>query len=323
MARARRRQRNVQRGLKQAPRPGVWLSRHGQVALSTLGELVRKPLGSLMTVLVVAIAMALPAGLFLLLQQVEGLSNQWQQTTSVSLFLKPDVEDEAALALAAGLESRSDVAAVKLLTSDDSMAEFRGYSGFGNMLDVLDENPLPGLLLIEPGDPEDVDAIEVLVETLQDLPEQDLVQFDQQWLRRFHAMTAIGQRAALVLGASLGLAVLLIVGNTIRLEIQSRRPEIEITKLVGATNAFVRRPFLYRGLWFGVSGGMLAWMLTGMALTALGTPVAELAGLYGSEFRLTAWQPLTLTGLLGAGAALGLGGAWIAVGRHLQAITPS
>jgi cell division transport system permease protein len=309
--------------LRHRQRPGVWIARHLQVALATLGELTRKPLASLMTTLVIAIALALPAILLLLLTQVETLSSGWQQTTAMSVFLGPEIGDEEALALAAEIEERHDVEAVNMLTRDDAMAEFRRYSGFGNVLEALDSNPLPAVLLVHPQTGIAPDALTVLVRALEDRPESELVQYDHQWLQRFQAMTAIGQRVAVVLGASLGLAVLLVVGNTIRLEIQNRRPEIEITKLVGGTDAFIRRPFLYRGIWYGLAGGIAAWLLTGAALSALSPPVAELAGLYGSGFQLTAWHPLALAILTGTGVMLGLGGAWVAVGRHLQAISPS
>ena len=323
MGRATRRQRGNAAARKRTLRPGVWLARHGQVALSTLGDLARRPLGSLMTTLVIGVALALPTGLFLLLEQVRTLADGWQQTTSVSVFLKPETGDEAALHLAAQLEQRPDVASVTPLTSDDAMAEFRRYSGFGEVLDALDTNPLPPVLEVQPAGAADEEAIDRLLAVLKELPEQDLVRFDHQWLKRFHAMTAIAQRTAMVLGVSLGLAVLLGVGNTVRLEIQNRRPEIEITKLVGGTDGFIRRPFLYRGVWYGISGGLVAWLFAGAALTALSAPVAELAGLYGSGFRLSAWHPAAWTTLTASGVLLGLAGAWIAVGRHLQQIAPS
>lgn len=304
-------------------RPGVWAARHLQVALATLGELSRRPLASLMTTLVIAIALALPAILLLLLTQMETLSTGWQQTAAVSVFLNPDIGDEEALLLATTLEERSDIDTVNVLTRDDAMAEFRRYSGFGNVLEALDSNPLPAVLLVHPTEKISAEALAKLARSLEERTESELVQYDHQWLQRFQAMTAIGQRAAIVLGASLGLAVLLVIGNTIRLEIQNRTPEIEITKLVGGTDAFIRRPFLYRGIWYGLAGGFTAWLLTGAALSALSTPVSELAGLYNSGFRLTAWHPLALGALAGTGVMLGLMGAWIAVGRHLQAINPS
>ncbi len=318
----RRRSINQLIGSNRLPRPGTWLSRHAQVALATLGELARRPLGSLMTVLVIGIALALPSGMLIALIQAETLGGEWRQSTSISVFLQMDVDEEQTLALAADLENRAEVDHVQIMTRDDALEEFRRYSGFGEALDALEGNPLPSVLLVQPvnSSPEVVTG---LVNTVNALPETDLVQYDHQWLQRFRAMAAIGQRAAMVLGVSLGLAVLLIIGNTIRLEILNRQPEIEITKLVGATNAFIRRPFLYRGIWYGLAGGLAAWLLVGTALSALSDPIAELAGLYDSSFRVSAWHPLTFTGLITTGIVLGLGGAWVAVGRHLQAITPS
>ena len=309
--------------LRHLPRPGVWIGRHLQAALGALGDLARKPLGSAMTILVISIALALPAGLFSLLQQVLQLSEGWGRTTAVSVFLDHQISDEDALALAVEVEGRDDVASVDLLTRDDALAEFRLYSGFGDVIDILEDNPLPPVLQVVVPDNADIEQTTTLVRHLEAMPGSALVEFDDQWLRRFRAMATTAQRAALVLGVSLGLAVLLIVGNTIRLEIQGRRSEIEITKLVGGTDAFIRRPFLYRGLWYGLIGGLIAWLLTGAALQALSGPVSELASLYGSPFRLSAWQPLSLAVLLGAASSLALAGAWSAVGRHLRAITPS
>lgn len=309
-------------GTNRLPRPGIWFSRHMQVALAALGEMARKPLGSLMTVLVIGIALALPAGMLITLIQVESLSGEWQQSTSISVFLKLDTDEEKTLMLAADLENQEGVDRVEVMTRDDALEEFKRYSGFGEALDALEDNPLPSVLLVHPVTASG-EVITSLVDVINALPETDLVQYDHRWLERFRAMTAIGQRAAMVLGVSLALAVLLIVGNTIRLEILNRQPEIEITKLVGATNAFIRRPFLYRGIWYGLAGGLAAWLLVGAALTALSNPIAELAGLYESGFRVSAWHPLAFIGLISSGVVLGLGGAWVAVGRHLQAITPS
>lgn len=308
--------------LRSLPRPGVWLGRHLQAALGALGDLARKPLGSAMTIMVIAIALALPAGLFGLLQQVLQLSDGWGRTTAISVFLDHRTQDEEALALAVQVEAREEVASVDLLTRDDALAEFRLYSGFGDVIDVLEDNPLPPVLQVNLPEQADIERTAALVRDLEAMPQSVLVEFDDRWLRRFRAMATTAQRAAVVLGVSLGLAVLLIVGNTIRLEIHGRRSEIEITKLVGGTDAFIRRPFLYRGLWYGLLGGLIAWLLSGAALQALSGPVSELAGLYGSAFRLSAWRPLSLLMLLAAAASLALAGAWTAVGRHLRDITP-
>ena len=144
----------------------------------------------------------------------------------------------------------------------------------------------------------------------------------QTIVQRLHAITETARRGVLVLGALLALAVLLILGNTIRLEIQNRSSEIEIIKLVGATNAFIRRPFLYCGLWYGLFGGLIAWLLVSLSLWSLQGPIVRLAGLYHSDFALSVIHLQTLVVLLGVGALLGLAGSWISVGRHLQAIEP-
>ncbi|MEN8175141.1 MAG: permease-like cell division protein FtsX [Pseudomonadota bacterium] len=301
---------------------GAWMATHRQVAASTLRDLLHRPLGSAMTVLVIGIALALPAGLLQTLTQLQDIAGNWQQTTAVSIFLKQDVGDESALALATSLEDRAGILETSVLTRDDALVEFRQYSGFGDVLGGLEDNPLPTVLLVYPVDtaPEHLAG---LARELEKLPEADLVQYDDLWLKRFRAITRIGHNGALVLGMALGLAVVLVTGNTIRLEIENRRAEIEITKLVGATDAFVRRPFLYRGLWFGLAGGLSAWLFVGVALTVLASPFAELSGLYGSQMRLSAWEIPGL-GTLGAiGSLLGVAGAQLAVGRHLHAVAPA
>jgi cell division transport system permease protein len=216
------------------------------------------------------------------------------------------------------------VGTTRVIGRQEALAEFRRLSGFGEALDLLGENPLPVVLLLQPSQrastPEGAAA---LADRLGKLPEVDMAQLDLEWVRRLHAMTRTAERGIWVLVTLLSLAVLLIVGNTIRLEINNRRQEIEITKLVGATNAFIRRPFLYDGLWYGILGGLIAWLLITLSLLLLQGPVADLAGLYDSQFDLAG---LSLGGslvVLGGSGLLGLAGAWLAVGRHLAAIEPA
>ncbi|MCG8014049.1 MAG: ABC transporter permease, partial [Candidatus Thiodiazotropha weberae] len=191
-------------------------------------------------------------------------------------------------------------------------------------LQALDSNPLPNLLVIQPKvEYTTAETAEKLAQELRLLPEADIVQLDLQWVRRLQAITVIAQRAVVVLAALLSMAVLLIVGNTIRLEIQNRRTEIEITKLIGATNAFIRRPFLYTGFWYGLFGGLIAWFLVALSLILLSGPIAKLAQLYQSSFDLSSLDPITVLVLLSGSALLGLTGSWLAVGRHLSAIEPS
>jgi len=302
----------------------VWLQRHAQVALASLGRLFDTPLATLMTCAVIGIALALPLGLHLLLDNLQEVTGGWESGASISLFLKQEVSDQQARELAAKLRNHKRIERVRMIGRQAALEEFRRLSGFGQALEELDHNPLPALLVIQPkaqfGTAENA---QMLVRELGLLPEADIVQLDLQWVRRLQAITLIAKRAVLVLASLLGMAVLLIVGNTIRLEIQNRHAEIEITKQIGATDAFIRRPFLYTGLWYGLFGGVIAWLMVAAAIGLLSGPVTELAALYQSAFDLSSIDFSSLLLLLGGSAALGLAGSWLAVGRHLSAIEPS
>jgi cell division transport system permease protein len=304
--------------------PQIWLQRHAQVALASLGRLFNNSLGSFMTCSVIGIALALPIGLHVLLNNLQTLSGGWDSGASISLFLKQSVSDEKAAKLARKLRQHQRIESVELITKGAALKEFRSRSGFAKALEALDRNPLPALLVIQPKkDYTTAKSAQLLVQELAMLPEADIVQLDLQWVRRLQAITVIAQRAVLVLATLLGMAVLLIVGNTIRLEIQNRQAEIEITKLIGATNAFIRRPFLYTGFWYGLFGGIIGCLLVVISVTLLKGPVASLASLYESAFDLSSLGWLNFFSLLGGSALLGLFGSWLAVGKHLSIIEPS
>jgi cell division transport system permease protein len=303
---------------------GAWGDNHARALLFSLGKLYRSPVATLLTVTVIAIALALPTGLLLLLANLERLGGGLESSTTISAFTTQQVQDSAAARLAREITDWPEVGAVEFRSREQALAEFRERSGLGAALDALDENPLPAVLLVTPtaatAEPE---ALAGLVERLQALPEVEFAQLDTLWVQRLFAIMNVGRRGVEVIALLLGLAVLLVVGNTIRLDIQNRREEIVVTKLIGATDAFIRRPFLYGGLWYGLLGGGLAVLIVSVSLLALQGPVSHLAGLYDSSFRLSGPGPLDVLGLLVAGTLLGLGGSWIAVGRHLREIEPS
>ncbi|HSJ49352.1 MAG TPA: permease-like cell division protein FtsX [Gammaproteobacteria bacterium] len=315
-------------GARRRPPPGWgwirgWLLRHAQTALSSLGRLYRAPAASLMTAAVIGIALALPAGLYLLVDNLRDLGQRWDGNASLSLFLQQDLPENRARQLAETLRGWPEIGAVQFISPEDALAEFRALSGFGDALDALDDNPLPAVLTVRPAISQvEAEQIGQLQEKLAALPEVDQAQLDLQWVQRFAAMLQIVQRGILLVGGLLALAVLLIVGNTIRLDIFNRREEIEVSKLIGATNAFIRRPFLYSGLWYGLLGAALAWLLVVLAFWQLRGPVRQLAGLYQSEFALATFGFGTTLALLLLGILLGLAGSWLAVGRHLSAIQP-
>jgi cell division transport system permease protein len=304
--------------------PRTFLQRHTQVALDSLGRLYRNRLASAMTAAVIAIALAMPSGLYLLLGNLERLSGSWDGQASLSVFLQQDITDDRAQTLAAQVREWPEVDSVQLITPSQALEEFGQQSGFADVLGVLEENPLPFVLIVLPaGDSLDPAAASALRERFSKLPETALAQLDLQWVQRLAAILDIARRVILIIGVLLALAVMLVIGNTIRLEIQNRREEILVTKLIGATNGFVRRPFLYAGIWYGVLGALLAWLVVEAGFWLLAEPVSRLAGLYHSDFSLET-LPLQLLGiLLAGGTLLGLLGSWLAVGRHLAAIEPS
>ncbi len=302
----------------------AYFTHHLWVLVSSLGALWRTPWATLMTAAVIGIALALPAGLHVLLQNVQQLSTGWEGTAQMSLFLKQGVPEKRIQSLAGELRSWDGVAEVRYISREQALAEFRELSGFGEALDSLDENPLPAVLVLRPtAEAAKPAQMELLLGRVQKLEPVDLAQLDMEWVRRLSGIIEVGKRGVLLLGGLLALAILLVVGNTIRLTILSRRQEIVVTKLIGATNAFIRRPFLYTGFWYGLMGAVLAWLLVAILLGLLRAPVNRLSFLYNSEFSLGGLDLETVMVLLGSGVALGLLGSWLAVGKHLQAIEPS
>jgi cell division transport system permease protein len=294
------------------------------VLVSSLGVLWRTPFATFMTAAVIGIALALPAGLHVLLQNVQKLSTGWEGTAQMSLFIKQDVSEKRIQSLAKKLRGWDGVAEVRYISRKQALEEFRKLSGFGDALDSLNENPLPAVLVVRPtSEAAEPGQMELLLGKVKELKPVDLAQLDMEWVRRLSGIIELGKRGVLLLGSLLSLAILLVIGNTIRLTILSRRDEIVVTKLIGATNAFIRRPFLYTGFWYGLMGAVLAWVLVGILLGLLSDPVSRLSFLYNSQFSLGGLDLETTAILLGSGISLGLLGSWLAVGKHLQAIEPS
>lgn len=300
----------------------VWATAHASNCVGALGRLARQPFASLMTVLVIAVTLALPAAMHLIIKNAESISGSWASALDFSVYLHIDVSLDDAQRLGLLIEQRADVQSVVLVSREQALSEFKQHSGFGAALDHLAGNPLPHTLVVRPSGANTERSMALLDEELTNLPETELVQTDTEWVQRFHAILDMLQRAITMGGGILGVAILIIIGNTIRLDIQNRREEIEVTKLIGATNAFVRRPFLYSGLWYGFGGGLLALGLVGYGMFALEEPIARLAGLYNSGFRALSLDLGESLTIVGAGVLLGLTGSWIAVARHLRRIEP-
>lgn len=301
-----------------------WLASHRSNARVSLKRLMVEPLQTLMTTLVIAIAFALPAALWVAVANLQSLSGSWQTTTRISLFIDKGASTQTTENLIKAVESLNQFDAVTYVSPEVALEEFQTASGFGEVLALLEENPLPGVLLLSPkpalgSEPE---SLQALIDQLEQLTGVAEVQLDMQWLQRMQRILAMAQRVAILLGVALSLGVLLAVGNTIRLAIESRRDEILVVKLVGGTNGFVRRPFLYTGLWYGLAGGVLAWLGVVLAGLWLGKTVSELALLYQSSFSLQGPGAMGLLLLAILGGILGLLGAALAVGRHIASIEP-
>jgi cell division transport system permease protein len=300
-----------------------WLARHLQALLFAAGRLARAPLATGFTVLVIAIALTLPTAFGLTIASVRTATGEFANAVDITVYFKQGTSLEKARQLAQSARARTGVAEVTLVSADDALEGFREQSGFGAALDVLGDNPLPHALDVRPtSEAANSTDMESLRRYLAAWPEVELVQVDTEWVVRLNAILELLRRLVTGTGVLLGVGVLAVVGNTIRLEIHNRRAEIEVTKLVGGSNAFVRRPFLYTGLFYGLLGAGLAAVLVWLGLYLLGGPVGRLAASYGSDFRLLSPGFREVGTLLLAGMGLGMTGAWLAAARHLARIEP-
>jgi cell division transport system permease protein len=295
---------------------------HLRVLVFTLRRLARNPAGSLLTAAAIGITLALPAGLHLMLQNVSTLSYSWESSVQASLFLRDTVSESEGATLARELARRDGIADATYISRAKALAEFRQLSGFGEALDVLQENPLPAVIVVRPHTDHGPEQIDQLVRELGELPGVDQARLDTAWLERLYAILDIIQLGVQIIGGLLALAIIITVGNTIRLDIQSRREEIVVLKLIGATDAFIRRPFLYTGACFGLLGGVLAWLLVSFGLWTLSGPVEKLASLYQSDYHLSGFALTSSLALLGGAMLLGWLGSWWTVARHLGDIEP-
>ncbi len=297
------------------------IGHHKEAIKFSLTRLWQTPLSTWITLAAIAIALSLPATLHLLLENLKSLTDDKRQVPTISLFIKQHISVQHARDRGELLEELSEIDTVVLIPRDEALADFKNISGFAPIIDTLDENPLPHVLVVTPhlnliGSP-DLD-MQKLATKLESYPEVDLVQMDIEWVQRLRGILHISERAIMVISVLLALTVLLVIGNTIKLNIENRKEEIDVSKLIGATSAYIRRPFLYTGIWYGLFGGILSLVLVHVALLFLVSPVNELARLYSSDYTINGLGiPITFYILL-LSSLLGLIGAWIAVGRHLR-----
>ncbi|GAA0575205.1 permease-like cell division protein FtsX [Halomonas salifodinae] len=299
----------------------AWGRHHRAMGLDSGRRLVRQPLGSLLTMLAIAIALVLPAGLWLMLDSARLLDAELAESATLTAYLEPRGGEGEAMRIAEALGAHEDVAAVRLITAAEGMAEFQQALGLGDALGRLETNPLPASVVVMPRQ-EAPAAMQALAGELEAVTGVEEVRLDLAWVERLAQLAELGRRVALALALLFGLGVLLIVGNTIRLAVESRRQEIEVVTLIGATHAFVRRPFLYSGAWYGLGGGLLALGLLNLGGHWLAAPVSALAASYGASFAMPRLDVAGSATLLLCSTLLGWLGAWIAVGRHLASIRP-
>ncbi|ATH80329.1 permease-like cell division protein FtsX [Pseudomonas sp. KHPS1] len=299
----------------------AWLESHRASLVDSLQRLARQPIGSFFTCLVMAVALSLPMGLSLLLDNVERLGGSWQRAAQISLFLEMSAGERDGQALREQIAAMDDVAEAEWIGREQALEEFQQLSGLGQALKELPENPLPGVVLVTPKEV-DKAKLDALRQRLAELPRVEQAQLDLVWVERLTAILKLGDRFVFGLSLLLILALLLVIGNTIRLHIENRRAEIEVIKLVGGTDGYVRRPFLYMGALYGFGAGVFAWLLLAFGLDWLNDAVVRLSGLYGSDFALGGVPSSDGLSLLLGAVLLGYIGAWLAVARHLNELAP-
>ncbi|WP_328701419.1 permease-like cell division protein FtsX [Cellvibrio polysaccharolyticus] len=309
----------VQSKTSLATKADAWMAHHSTNAVGSLLRLLETPIQSLMTWLVVAIATTLPATLFVVLLNLQQLGDHWHSSSQISVFLKQGARADAVEALQKKWQARKDIGQLSYISPDAALKEFRDQSGLGRVVDSLDNNPLPGVFLVRPADTDiSPDELETLRKSLADEPVVEEAAVDMQWVKRLHQIMQLAERMTIALSVLLALGVILIIGNTIRLTIENRRDEILVTRLVGGTNAWLRRPFLYTGLWYGLGGGIVTTLLLATGIAWLNQPVSSLADLYQSSYRLQGLGFIGSLQLILLAGLTGVIGAWIAVSRHLR-----
>lgn len=299
---------------------GMWRRQHAWCLRDSLRQLARRPLGTALTIAVMGLALALPLAFYLLLVNGQNLAAALGDSQAVSVFLNSGQGAEQAATLAQDLRGRAEVDTVSLRTPQQGLAELAAMQGFGDAIHALPNNPLPFVLLVEPRAGAGRVQVESLVRAVRAMPQVDLVQDNGQWRARLDAMIVLGRRMTLLLAALLGAAAVLVIGNTVRLDIRGRAGEIAVQQLIGASASFVRRPYLYEGAWYGLAAGIVSVLLVLLLETALAAPVRDLVASYAGRLRFGAlsWDTLVIT--LAIATALGWLGAWIASSRHLARI---
>ncbi len=295
----------------------TWLIHHRKALGAAIGRLTGTPVSTLLGALVIGIALALPATGHLVLANLDSVSRQVSAKPQISLFMALDADKEAAAEIQSRIKHTADLEAWHFVPRESTLRRLRDNEGLAEVIDSLPKNPFPDAFIIEPATDSAV-ALERMRAAMADWPHVEHAQLDSAWVKRLHALLRLGRIAVAILAALLGVALVVVTFNTIRLQILTLRSEIEVSRLLGATHGYIRRPFFYYGGLQGLLGGVVAWLIVMAAAQALRAPVTELAGLYNLTFALRI-LPLRDTAILLAFAALlGWFGAWLSVARHLR-----
>jgi len=304
-------------------RLSAYFSHHIQSLIFSLSKIYRAPATTIMTVAVIGITLSLPGGFYLFLKNIDAMSGDFRSTTQITLYLDLKVDEQKARALQREIDVMAQVQGTEFVSRYDALENFRESSGFGNSIDTLSSNPLPHTIIVEPDSNADSFAVKNLLNALQAMPEVKIAKLDTEWLDRLYTILEIAKRSVAIITILFAFAVLLIIGNTIRLDIQNRYQEIVVTKLIGATNAFIRRPFLYGGAWYGLLGGLASWIIVEIGYLAISGPLGRLNLLYQADLAFVTFSMQDFIILLSSSTLLGLAGSWIAVARHLNQIEPT
>lgn len=301
----------------------MFFADHFRQGINSLGELYRIPFASLMTIGVLGFSITLPSTLYIMVENTEQVTEQWQQASEISLFLREDVNDAQAQQLIKRLASWNEISKVDYVSPQQALEEFQRLSGLGEALDYLDKNPLPAVVLVVPTSKHATPtAAGLLLDKLRKEREVDIGKLDIEWLERLYSLLSIAKELVYLLAILLFFAVVLIIGNTIRLNILGKRDEILVMKLVGATDAFIQRPFLYTGFWFGLLGGIMAWFTVTLILVWIGWSLDEFMQQYQIQLDITGLNMKALGFMLLVSILLGLMGSFLSVQKHVNEIEP-
>ena len=253
---------------------------HAHALFSSLGRLVSSRFSSAMTIIVLAIAISLSSGFYILVINLQQFASNLEASNQISLFLKEDVSEARAMKFVNSIKKNPDIQEVLLITKDQALKEFQSFSGFGSAIEALEKNPLPIVIQVLPKNTlEDEQVLANLVDEFSRAAEVDFAQMDMQWVKRLQSIMEVARRGVFLLSLLLGAGVLFITANTIRLELHNRKDEVVIAKLVGATNGFIHRPFLYSGFWIGFFSGIMAWFIVTTIMLMLKQSVEKLSRL--------------------------------------------